>query len=189
MERAYKGPPTRVSDALGVVVPSTLGWAMVEGATLGAAKWLRAGRVGIKATEAGVVRTFGEGTVSSVWNKPPVVRGEVIEQALGQNLPKSFPTIDKFVDGVATSIKSIDLRGKTYQNTSKLKSVLEGYVDKVSGFRGADFAKREVLGSAIKGRTLEIAVPNLGTKAQQVVLDGIKEYAASKGVTINLVFV
>lgn len=32
----------------------------------------------------------------SVWRNGPVVRGEIIEQQLGQNLPKAFPVIDKF---------------------------------------------------------------------------------------------
>ncbi|MGL4825791.1 MAG: hypothetical protein ACRC4G_06375, partial [Alphaproteobacteria bacterium] len=56
----------------------------------------------------------------SVWLEGPVTRGEKIEQALGQNLHKNYPVIDRFDNGVVTSIKSIDLNAKTYQDAKKL---------------------------------------------------------------------
>jgi hypothetical protein len=40
-----------------------------------------------------------------VWDLKPLARGVEIEEALGQNLPANFPVIDRFANGVATSIK------------------------------------------------------------------------------------
>ena len=60
-----------------------------------------------------------------VWSMPWLERGAVIEQWLGKNLPGNFPVIDKFVGGVATSIKSMNLGLKTFSdifNTSNNQS-------------------------------------------------------------------
>ena len=75
-------------------------------------------------------------TGTSVWLIPPVIRGRFIERALGSNLPFNYPTIDRFANGVATSIKSIDLGAKTYQNLPTLAYTLRGYVDSVANWPG-----------------------------------------------------
>lgn len=80
-----------------------------------------------------IAQKFAKNSPGSYW---PVVRGEMIERQLGQNLHKNFPVIDRFQDGIATSIKSIDLNSATYQNPAKLTSVLTRYVDKVAEFKG-----------------------------------------------------
>lgn len=54
----------------------------------------------------------------SVWAKDWSTRGMEIDAKLGGNLPPFFPTIDKFENGVVTSIKSVDLTAPTYQNAS-----------------------------------------------------------------------
>jgi len=97
--------------------------------------------------------------------------------------------VDKFLNGVVTSIKSIDLGSQTYQNVGKLQSVLRRYVDKVAGFRGGRLVETIIESGQIKGRTLELTVPNMGTQAQRSILQSIEEYAASKGVTFNIVIV
>ena len=58
----------------------------------------------------------------------------MIEKQLGQNLPQTFPTIDKFTNGVATSIKSMDLAAKGYADPSKIIQTGKGYIDEVAGF-------------------------------------------------------
>jgi hypothetical protein len=63
---------------------------------------------------------------NSVWGLGPTARGNAIEVLLGGNLPRTFPVIDRFLNGVATSIKSIDLRAITYQNPANLERVLTG---------------------------------------------------------------
>lgn len=74
---------------------------------------------------------------NSIWNQRPVIRGELIEQRLGANLGRTFRTIDDFRNGVATSIKSIDLDAKTYKRASALESRLKGYVNKLASFTSA----------------------------------------------------
>src|SRR6185437_16016786 len=49
----------------------------------------------------------GEKLLGSVWKMGAVLRGRAIEQMLGANLPRTFPVIDKFANGLATSIKSL----------------------------------------------------------------------------------
>lgn len=72
----------------------------------------------------------------SVWSLPWLERGLIIEEQLGKNLKGNFPVIDKFLNGVATSIKSIDLNAKSYQNGKVLFSTLKRYIDKVAKFKG-----------------------------------------------------
>jgi len=75
MEKAYKGPPTMVSDVLGVVVPPTLGWAFLEAGMLGGIKLWRRGRVATEAIgESGGLNLFkweeeGRISVSSGWKQ------------------------------------------------------------------------------------------------------------------------
>ncbi len=73
---------------------------------------------------------------SSVWSLNGFKRGREIEAVFGNNLGWNFPVIDKFENGVVTSIKSIDIGAKTYKNLGALFSKLKGYVDDVAGFGG-----------------------------------------------------
>ena len=103
------------------------------------------------------------------------------------NLPGNFPTIDRFVGGVATSIKSLDLNAATYQNAATLTRQVTGYIDSVAGFRGAQWAGAEVNASQITGRALDLAIPGAGSPAQQQALARLVKYGQSKGVAVNLV--
>ncbi|MGL4825644.1 MAG: hypothetical protein ACRC4G_05580, partial [Alphaproteobacteria bacterium] len=111
--------------------------------------------------------------------------GEKIEQALGQNLHKNYPVIDRFDNGVVTSIKSIDLNAKTYQDAKKLERTLERYVDKVAWFEGSTFAAKPIKLEEIRLRALDLAIPHSGTPAQQQIFKNLVDYAKNKGVTVN----
>ncbi|MEO6062344.1 MAG: RHS repeat-associated core domain-containing protein, partial [Thermoflexales bacterium] len=65
----------------------------------------------VAATAYQVVRA-----AQDVWKMRPFDRGQAIEDLLGRspNLVRNFPGIDRFTNGVATSIKSIDVGAKTY---------------------------------------------------------------------------
>ena len=120
----------------------------------------------------------------------PVARGLAIERALGGNLPRSFPVIDRFDRGVATSIKSIDLTAKTYQNSGALSRRLGGYVDKVAAFRGKDFGGVGIEASDITGRVLVVAVPaGAATAGQERALKALVGYGVSRGVHVRIVSV
>lgn len=112
----------------------------------------------------------------------------MVEQALGTNLPSNFPVIDRFVNGVATSIKSLDLGAKTYQSTAALTRTVRGYIDKVAGFSGRTWGGVTVNGADITGRALELAVPaGGGSAAQHAALQSAVQYGKSVGVTVYIV--
>lgn len=124
----------------------------------------------------------------NVWNLGPVTRGRVIEAALGHNLPANFRIIDRFSDdGVATSIKSIDLGSATYHRPETLYRKLRGFVDQLRGFRGATYARRTIRQDEITGRTMDLVVPHIGTAAQQRVIDRIIAYARARDVVVNVI--
>lgn len=83
---------------------------------------------------------------SGHWDKNPFQRGRDIEDDLGQNLPETFKTIDKYDDvtGEATSIKSLDLDAKTYQSASKLRARLNKYLKDLEDFTEASQGARTV---------------------------------------------
>ena len=122
-----------------------------------------------------------------VWKKPPLIRGQIIEKKLGQNLHQNFHTVDKFKDGVATSIKSLDLKAKTYQNTIKLSHTLRKYVDKVARFEKGRVGQDVITLDKIKGRALDLAVPRGATLAQKQILKNAVEYGLTKNVTVNVI--
>ena len=124
---------------------------------------------------------------SSVWKLGPGPRGEAIEQAFGHNLPGNFPVIDRFNNGIAISIKSIDLDGASYLTGNILKNMLTSYVDKVASFNGKTWADQVIRSNDIKGRALEIIVPHRGTAAQQATLNQIIKYGSEKGVTVDVI--
>ena len=125
----------------------------------------------------------GATTGTSVWATGWATRGQAIEQSLGANLPCSFPVIDKFVGGTATSIKSIDLNAATYQNISSLTSRLNGYVDAVANFNGARFFGTVINSSQIGARQLQLAIPSTGASAaQQAAINAAATRAQSLGV-------
>ena len=98
---------------------------------------------------------------NSIWRMGPGDRGFAIEANLGGNLPKGFRTIDRFQNGIATSIKSVDLTTKTYQDTRVLSKTVRGFIDKVAAFKGGRSAANafSIHDNQIKSRALELAIP------------------------------
>lgn len=128
---------------------------------------------------------------SSVWKLNQFERGLAIEAKLGGNLPRSFPTIDRFANGTATSIKSVDLTAKSYQTAGQLTSRLQGYVDKAAGFAKSNPVSWDgvtIRPGQVAARELEIAVQRgTATSAQQNALNQIVQYGAQRGVTVRII--
>lgn len=121
----------------------------------------------------------------SAWDLGWSQRGLEIEAQLGGNLPRSFPTIDEFRNGVATSIKSVDLTATTYQDTGALTSRLERYVDKVAEFRGKSFDGVTIRARDVTQRVLHIAIqPGVATADQRAVLQQLAQYGENRGVRL-----
>jgi RHS repeat-associated protein len=124
----------------------------------------------------------------SVWALNKWDRGRAIEKALGHNLG-NCQTIDKLVGRTVTSIKSIDLNAKTYQNMSKVGSKLREYVDDLADFKGTTYKDVEAFpGRNFDSRVLELAIPSRGvTAAQRQALEQAVRYGASRGVDVRII--
>lgn len=174
------------ATAYGIVdtfVPGSSGEAILMGGGAIAGALSKTGRV-LDNVEK-VTNTIA--TESGVWKLDPFLRGQRIEQGLGHNLPGNFPVIDRFENGLATSIKSLDLDAATYQSTATLNRTLTGYVDKAAGFQGQTWAGVRIRSQDISGRALDLAIPHSGSAAQQAIISQTVKYGASRGVTVNVI--
>jgi hypothetical protein len=137
-------------------------------------------------TAAGETATaVGAGTVAAAIKSPAeawkigwAARGRYFEEQLGRTLHPNFPVIDKIPDGIATSIKSIDLNAATYQNAAQLTYRLNKYVDEVVEFKGAKWSNDVVKLSDIRGRALSLAIPSGSmTAVQRTAIEAVRERA------------
>jgi hypothetical protein len=122
------------------------------------------------------------------WKLGWAARGRYFEDQLGRTLHPNFPTIDKFSDGIATSIKSVDLNAATYQDTARLTSRLNKYVDDVAEFYGSIWANDEVKSSEIDGRALSLAIPKGSmTAAQRKAIEAVRARARMSNTPVELI--
>jgi RHS repeat-associated protein len=124
----------------------------------------------------------------NVWGMNPWDRGWAIENALGRSpgLAPNFPTIDRYRNGLVTSIKSIDLGAKTYQNLSMLTRTVKGYVNNLVNFNGASWGGFDISSAMIKGRQLILAIPTNGSTDQLKLLQELQKWAEMQGVDLIL---
>jgi hypothetical protein len=117
------------------------------------------------AEQASEARTYG-------WAR----RGQYFDQLLRDgSLPALFRTIDNFTDGIATSIKSIDLNAATYQDAARLTYRLNEYIDKLGEYEGGFLSDTEVSLSAISSRELNLVVPKGAmTEVQRVAIEAAR---------------
>lgn len=90
---------------------------------------------------AGIAGNLLRNAGNSLWKVAPLKRGFVYEKMLGGNLVKNYPVIDKFVNGVATSIKTLDVGAKSYLKGNNVFNKLKDYIDKLSSFKGREWSK------------------------------------------------
>ncbi len=74
---------------------------------------------------------------SAGWKLGWAARGNYFSEQLGSNLPATFRTIDSFSNGIAISIKSIDLNAATYQDAGRLTYRLNDYIEKLALYEAA----------------------------------------------------
>ena len=101
--------------------------------------------------------------------------------------PRNFPTIDKFNNGLATSIKIMNIHAKKYQNLSSLQRTLTKYIDDVAGFSGRSWGGASVRSRDITGRALDLVIPSAGSSGQMNILNDMVNYGTSQGVTVNII--
>jgi hypothetical protein len=123
----------------------------------------------------------------SVWEQEAKKRGRDLHKILGQNLPPNYPTIDIFAEEkpIATSIKTLDPTAKSYQGAADLARKINGYVDKVKAFNGADYGGEEITEDMIKGRQLHLAIrKGVATGEQRAIIAEATTRAEGLGVTL-----
>ena len=126
----------------------------------------------------------------NVWGKEPKLRGSLIDK-IYNNLGQNFPVFDRIEGKTAISLKSIDLKAKTYQNKNVLTAKLKGYVD--------DIYTAELKHNKVKeykrkrkynSKQLLLAIPNKELTDMNIeVLNSIKSYAGDKNISIRIVVI
>jgi hypothetical protein len=117
---------------------------------------------------AGLLGTPGEASVlgapagpSPVWKLGWGLRGQKINEVFGDpTFPSNYPVIDKIPNGVATSVKSIDLNAATYQHEANLTNRLNKIVAEVREFEGVTWGGLRIRDTDIDFRAVQVIVPS-----------------------------
>ncbi|MBI3241805.1 MAG: hypothetical protein HYZ49_05870 [Chloroflexi bacterium] len=127
----------------------------------------------------------------SLWEETPFNRGRDFEELEEANIGGNFPTIDDIDSdtGTATSLKTLDVTAETYEDTGKMESKVESYIDDLSDFddtiwhqNGEEIA---VSRDDIDQLALVLGIPAGKASNEQVEsLLKLEEYASSKGVQL-----
>lgn len=142
---------------------------------------------------AGAGLLAGGGTAadeaSPIWELGWAKRGQIINGEFGDpTFPPNYPVIDKIPDGIATSVKSIDLNAATYQNDISLANRLLQYVEDVKNFDGADWGDLDIQADQITGRAVQLIVPKGSmTAAQRAIIDQVREIAKRSNRPVDII--
>ncbi len=100
-------------------------------------------------------------------------------------LHPNFPVIDRFCDGVAVSVKSIDLNAPYYRTPGNLTDRINRYVNDLAHFEGGKLADDLVHQRDIKSRVLDLVIPlDSGNASQMEEIRVSRFRAESRNVTI-----
>lgn len=127
---------------------------------------------------------------TDVWSKNNLERGTWFEEYYGANLPHTFPVINSYEDGIATSFVSIDVTAPSYSDPSNVTSRVLEEISDLAGFNGADvnIGGREynVPGSSILGRTLLVVVPENASPESLAAIEYAGAQALLQGVSVRV---
>ena len=115
-------------------------------------------------------------------------RGLEIDKALGNNLGRTFKTFDNFKDGVATSVKSVYLEGKTYQTGTGLYYKLNKDLKAINNFNYDLIKGIELRSGNINSRVLQIVINNQTLNNTQIEnLKKISENANKMNIKVEVI--
>ena len=149
---------------------------------------------GVMKLSAGAIASSGirgaQSLAGRFFHLGPAPRGFQIEFKLAEffpgQLPKTFPTIDRFANGVATSVKSVDLTLKSGRGSALVRK-LNGFIDKLSKFKSGRRKGVDVDASQIQQRVLELAVNRAGLSPEAVgILNQFIERARQAGIVVKI---
>lgn len=97
------------------------------------------------------------------WELSNFERGKHFSKEYGSNLPSTFPVIDVFENGKATSVVSMDLTKDTYGTEKNIKTKITEKLDAIKNFEGADVVisgqRYTIDKQDIKDKNLVIIIP------------------------------
>lgn len=132
------------------------------------------------------------------WSGPIRSQGEPWEDFLGsigvfgERSPSSFPTFDFFDEatGLAMSAKTLDTRARTYADRpSRIFGRLRDYIDRIERFEQGSSGVFRIRSGQIERRRLELALPFDTTPEQAMQIQRAIDYAAERGIEVNVRFV
>jgi len=133
----------------------------------------------------------GTGENDPVWQMDNFSRGRIFRTRNGGNLPIGYPVIASFRDGVATSIRSMDITAPSLIEEGKVWAELRDEIDALRAFEGTDkpWGKDsiEIHGEEIRRRVLLLILPeNPVVDIIQEQLDQAVGYAAIHDVEMSI---
>jgi hypothetical protein len=116
------------------------------------------------------------GGPSPAWRLGWAKRGQIFDEEFRDpTFPANFPVIDRIPEGIATSVKSIDLNAATYHNEAGLTYRLQSYIAKVQDFDGDSWGGKEVRENEITGRAVMLIIPSGSmTEAQRTIIERVR---------------
>lgn len=128
----------------------------------------------------------------TLWRQDKFERGRDFEILKDANIAGTFPVIDDFRNGCATSYKTIDLKESvTYRTNPKeiFHLIRREHIEPLRDFKGRKWGEHRVKKEAIRNKVLCIGIPFGITDAQQTALREAGEYAMGKGISLIIDFV
>ncbi|WP_158612500.1 hypothetical protein, partial [Leptotrichia sp. OH3620_COT-345] len=115
------------------------------------------------------------------------------DKALGNSptsrigLGETFKTFDTFENGVATSIKSMNLNAKSYQSGTNMLSTMKRAINEAADFRNYDLNKIRLNSKDIKTRVVNFVVNDINLNQSQ--MDNLKKainYGKQRGIKVKI---
>ncbi|MCK6130448.1 T7SS effector LXG polymorphic toxin [Parvimonas micra] len=123
-----------------------------------------------------------------IWLENKFERGIEIDCLRGNSLGSNYPVVDKYDNGVVTSIKSRNLSDKSYQNGKILEYTIKRDINILKDFEMVDWAGKEYASLPIKIRNLEVVVPNMSLNEHQInAINKMIKYGKINGVNLIIV--
>lgn len=109
---------------------------------------------------------------AEVWENGPCKRGNLIDRFINKHdgtmgLGVNFPIADRVDNRILVSTKSIDLAAQSYQNPSKLKSLLNKYASDLDNIEAKYFNQEGILQW---GNGIKLSIEHYDSKALEIVL-------------------
>ncbi len=126
---------------------------------------------------------------SGIWEEDSFTRGRYFRENSGANLPSNYPTIARFENGTAYSIKSIDLTAPSYQSAYNLSRRISSYARQLRDFKGTNSWGRDnitIHENEIRTRVLLLIIPENSSMEAKSILQEEKLHWRFNGIEIRI---